>query len=61
MVATPDSPHPTKLLEQVRDRLRVKHYSIRTETQYIHFIVPTRRVVTLVFRAAVLRLLRDLT
>ena len=29
---------PPKLLEQVRDRLRLKHYSIRTETQYVHWI-----------------------
>lgn len=26
---------PPKLLEQVRDRIRVKHYSTRTETQYV--------------------------
>ena len=35
---TPPAPIPPKLLEQVRDKLRVKHYSIRTETQYIHWI-----------------------
>lgn len=29
---------PPKLLNQVRDRLRVKHYSIRTETQYLQWI-----------------------
>jgi len=29
---------PPKLLDQVRDRLRVKHYSIRTETQYVQWI-----------------------
>ena len=28
------TPPPPKLLDQVRDRLRVKHYSIRIETQY---------------------------
>lgn len=27
-----------KLLEQVRDRIRMKHYSIRTETQYLQWI-----------------------
>jgi integron integrase len=27
-----------KLLDQVRDRIRVKHYSIRTETQYVQWI-----------------------
>lgn len=35
---TPLAPHPPKLLDQVRDKVRVKHYSIRTETQYIHWI-----------------------
>jgi len=34
---TPSSPSP-KLLDQVRDRIRVKHYSIRTETQYVQWI-----------------------
>lgn len=29
---------PPKLPDQVRDRLRVKHYSIRTETQYLQWI-----------------------
>ena len=29
---------PPKLLDQVRDRLRVKHYSIRTEHSYIDWI-----------------------
>jgi len=33
----PTSPAP-KLLDQVRDRIRVKHYSIRTETQYVQWI-----------------------
>ena len=32
---SPDSP---KLLDQVRDRIRVKHYSIRTETQYVQWV-----------------------
>ena len=27
-----------KLLDQVRDRIRVKHYSIRTETQYVQWV-----------------------
>ena len=30
--------NPPKLLEQVRDRIRVKHYSIRTETQYVQWV-----------------------
>ncbi len=29
---------PPKLLDQVRDRIRVKHYSIRSETQYVQWI-----------------------
>jgi len=29
---------PPKLLDQVRDRIRVKHYSIRTEAQYVQWI-----------------------
>lgn len=35
---TPLAPPTPKLLDQVRDKVRVKHYSIRTETQYIHWI-----------------------
>ncbi len=35
---TPSESTPPKLLDQVRDKIRVKHYSIRTETQYIHWI-----------------------
>ena len=34
----PSEPQAPKLLDQVRDRLRVKHYSIRTETQYVQWI-----------------------
>ncbi len=30
--------HPPKLLDQVRDKLRVKHYSIRTEQSYTDWI-----------------------
>jgi integron integrase len=29
---------PPRLLDQVRDRIRVKHYSIRTEETYLHWI-----------------------
>ena len=36
--STPQTPPPPKLLDQVRERLRVKHYSIRTETQYLQWI-----------------------
>lgn len=35
---TPPSAGSPKLLEQVRARLRAKHYSIRTETQYVQWI-----------------------
>jgi len=35
---TPVAPTPPKLLDQVRDKIRVKHYSIRTETQYVQWI-----------------------
>lgn len=38
MAATPDAPHPPKLLEQVAARLRVKHYSLRTEKTYVDWI-----------------------
>ena len=38
MVATSDSPQPPKLLEQVVARLRVKHYSLRTEQIYVDWI-----------------------
>ncbi|MGK2913280.1 MAG: phage integrase N-terminal SAM-like domain-containing protein [Porticoccaceae bacterium] len=33
-----DTPPTPKLLDQVRDRIRVKHYSIRTETQYVQWL-----------------------
>ena len=32
------TPRPPKLLDQVRERLRVKHYSIRTEQVYVDWI-----------------------
>lgn len=35
---TPSQSAAPKLLDQVSDKIRVKHYSIRTETQYIHWI-----------------------
>ena len=31
-------PAPRKLLDQVRDALRLKHYSIRTEQAYVNWI-----------------------
>ena len=33
-----DEKHPPKLLDQVRDAIRLKHYSIRTETCYVDWI-----------------------
>jgi integron integrase len=36
--ANTPSDQPPKLLDQVRDRIRVKHYSIRTETQYVQWV-----------------------
>jgi integron integrase len=44
IMATPNFPdkstteNPPKLLDQVRDKLRVKHYSIRTEETYLDWI-----------------------
>lgn len=35
---TPNNPQSPKLLEVVRDKIRVKHYSIRTETQYLQWV-----------------------
>lgn len=32
------SPRPPKLLDQVRDRVRLKHYSLRTEQAYVGWI-----------------------
>jgi len=31
-------PRPRKLLDQVRDAIRVKHYSYKTEKTYVHWI-----------------------
>jgi len=45
MLSTPDpdssparEPSPLRLLDQVRERIRVKHYSIRTEQAYADWI-----------------------
>jgi len=35
---TTEQPKPRKLLDRVRDMLRVKHYSIRTEKTYVSWI-----------------------
>lgn len=33
-----NSPRPPKLLEQLRNRGRFKHYSLTTERQYVHWV-----------------------
>ena len=33
-----DAPEPPRLLARVRDRIRFKHYSIRTEEAYVDWI-----------------------
>lgn len=45
-VNTP-SPNPPKLLDLVRDRIRVKHYRIRTETQYVQWVGRTTSAQTM--------------
>jgi hypothetical protein len=35
-----ESPRPQKLLDQVRDAIRLKHYSYRTEETYVYWIRP---------------------
>jgi len=35
---TGNSPSQPELLDQVRDQIRLRHYSIRTEAQYIHSV-----------------------
>lgn len=37
-VGAPETARPPKLLDQVRARLRMKHYSLRTEDQYVHWM-----------------------
>ncbi|WP_459990991.1 phage integrase N-terminal SAM-like domain-containing protein [Methylosoma difficile] len=38
LIYTPPNP-PPKLLDLVRDRLRVKHYSFATEKLYVHWVI----------------------
>ena len=35
---TPPSPSAPKLLDQVRERIRTKHFSIRTEDAYVQWV-----------------------
>ncbi len=37
-ISAPATVTPPKLLDQVRDKIRIKHYIIRTETQYLQWI-----------------------
>ena len=37
-------PHMPKLLDQVREVIRMKHYSIRTEQSYVNWIHPVREI-----------------
>ena len=37
-------PHMPKLLDQVREVIRMKHYSIRTEQSYVDWIHPVREI-----------------
>lgn len=38
-VEVTSTPQPSKLLNHVRDRLRMKHHSIRTETKYVQWVL----------------------
>lgn len=33
-----NAPQPPKLLDQLRDKVRLKHYSLSTERQYAHWV-----------------------
>ena len=33
-----NTPGPPKLLDQLRERIRLRHYSLRTETQYVQWV-----------------------
>lgn len=37
-MCTPSNPQPPRLLDQVKQVMRLKHYSLRTEESYIHYI-----------------------
>ena len=34
----PPAPHPPRLLDRVREAIRTRHYSRRTEKAYVHWI-----------------------
>src|SRR5687768_1591841 len=36
--ANPSGPEPARLLDRVRDCIRVRHYSVRTEKSYVDWI-----------------------
>ena len=33
-----NTPRPLKLLDQLREQIRLRHYSIRTEAQYVQWV-----------------------
>jgi len=33
-----NTPHPPKLLDQLRDKVRLRHYSLATERQYVQWV-----------------------
>lgn len=35
---TAETPSPPKLLDRLREKIRVRHYSLSTETQYVHWV-----------------------
>jgi integron integrase len=37
-LSSPATTPPPKLLDQVRERIRLKHYSLRTEQAYVHWV-----------------------
>jgi hypothetical protein len=38
LVSETTSPKPKKLLDQLRDTIRIKHYSYSTEKTYVHWV-----------------------
>jgi hypothetical protein len=36
-MSAPPSPKPKKLLDQLRDAIRIKHYAYSTEKTYVHW------------------------
>src|SRR5262245_1462790 len=38
-LSTPAGPKPKRLMDQLRDAIQLRHYSIRTEQSYVHWAV----------------------